>query len=114
PVSSGSHVVAEYVQNWETLKNNQPYIIITKEEGIVFKIVNKIPGKDNVIQLSSTNPLYEPYLLDINEVIEVWKFVNYISHDLPEVTISENDLLKSVKGIQKQVNEIKSFIKKDY
>ena len=114
PVSAGSYVVAEYIQNWETLKNNHPYIIITKEEGIVFKIVNKIPGKENVIQLSSTNPLYEPYLLDINEVIEVWKFVNYISHDLPEVTISENDLLKSVKGIQRQVNEIRSYIKKDY
>ncbi|HLV41566.1 MAG TPA: helix-turn-helix domain-containing protein [Brumimicrobium sp.] len=114
PVSSGSYVVAEYIQNWETLKNNQPYIVITKEEGIVFKIVNKIAGKENVIQLSSTNPLYEPYLLDINEVIEVWKFVNYISHDLPEVTISENDLLKSVKSIQKQVNEIKSFMHKDF
>jgi transcriptional regulator with XRE-family HTH domain len=114
PVSQGSYVVAEYIQNWETLKNNHPYIIITKEEGIVFKIVNKIPGRENVIQLSSTNPLYEPYLLDINEVIEVWKFVNYISHDLPEVTISENDLLKSVKGIQKQVNEIKSFMNKDF
>ncbi len=114
PVSSGSYVVAEYIQNWETIKNNQPYIIITKEEGIVFKIVNKIAGRENVIQLSSTNPLYEPYLLDINEVIEIWKFVNYISHDLPEVTISENDLLKSVKGIQKQVNEIKSFMQKDF
>ncbi|PKR81725.1 DNA-binding protein [Brumimicrobium salinarum] len=113
PVSPGSYVVAEYVQNWVNLKNNHPYILVTKEEGIVFKIVNKIPGKENVIQLSSTNPLYEPYLLDVNEIIEVWKFVNYISHDLPEVTISENDLIKSVKGIQKQVNEIKSLIHKD-
>ncbi|RFC53796.1 XRE family transcriptional regulator [Brumimicrobium aurantiacum] len=113
PVSPGSYVVAEYIQNWESLKNNHPYIIITKEEGIVFKIVNKIPGKENVIQLSSTNPLYEPYLLDINEVIEIWKFVNYISHDLPEVTISEDDLLKSVKSIQKQVNEMRSFMQTD-
>src|SRR5690554_7875964 len=39
PVSSGSHVGAEYVQNWETIKNNQPYMISTKKEGIVFKIV---------------------------------------------------------------------------
>ena len=113
PVSPGSYVVAEYIQNWETIKNNHPYIIITKEEGIVFKIVNKIPGRENFIQLSSTNPMYEPYLLDINEVIEIWKFVNYISHDLPEVTISENDLLKSVKSIQKQVNEMRTFMQKD-
>ncbi|WP_107037971.1 XRE family transcriptional regulator [Brumimicrobium mesophilum] len=114
PVSSGSYVVAEYVQNWETIKNNHPYIIITKEDGIVFKVVNKIAGRENFIQLSSTNPLYEPYLIDINNVIEIWKFVNYISHDLPEVTISDNDLLKSVKSIQNQVNEMRSFMGKDF
>lgn len=113
PVSPGSHVVAEYVQNWETIKNNRPYIIITKDEGIVFKIVNKVEGKENVVQLSSTNPLYEPYMLNVNEIIEVWKFVNYISHDLPDVKISDNDLVKSVKSIQRQVNKINSYIKKE-
>lgn len=110
PVSAGSHVVAEYVQNWETIKEDYPYIIITKEEGIVFKIANKIKGRDDVIQLSSTNPLYEPYLINVNDIIEIWRFVNYISHDLPEVVISTDDLLKSVKGIQKQVNEIKTLL----
>lgn len=110
PVSAGSHVVAEYVQNWELIKDDYPYIIITQEEGIVFKIANKIKGRDDVIQLSSTNPLYEPYLINVNEIIEIWRFVNYISHDLPEVTISNDDLLKSVKGIQKQVNEIKTLL----
>jgi transcriptional regulator with XRE-family HTH domain len=114
PVSPGSYVVAEYIQNWESIKNNHPYIIITKEDGIVFKIVNKVPGREHFIQLSSTNPMYEPYMLDINEVIEIWKFVNYISHDLPEVTISENDLLKSVKSIQNQVNEMKSLMQKNF
>jgi len=112
PVSAGSHVVAEYVQNWESMRNNYPYIIITNDEGIVFKVVNRIEGREDVVQLSSTNPLYEPYLVNVNDIIEIWKFVNYISHDLPEVNISNDDLIKSVKGIQKQVNEIKSFMMK--
>ena len=98
----------------EILKNNHPYIIVTKEEGIVFKIVNKISGKPNLIQLSSTNPMYESYVVEINDLIEVWKFVNYISSELPDVEIAENDLVKSVKGIQRQVNELKSIIEKDY
>jgi transcriptional regulator with XRE-family HTH domain len=114
PVSQGSYVIGEYIQNWEILKNNHPYIIVTKEEGIVFKIVNKISGKPNLIQLSSTNPMYESYVVEINDLIEVWKFVNYISSELPDVEIAENDLVKSVKGIQRQVNELKSIIEKDY
>lgn len=114
PVSPGSYVVGEYIQNWENLKNNFPYIVITKEEGIVFKMINKLQGRPDVLQLSSTNPLYEPYLININEIIEIWKFVNYISHDLPEVNISEDDLLKSMKNIQREVFEIKNYIKNKY
>ena len=114
PVSAGSFVVAEYIQNWESIKDNFPYIVITKDEGIVFKMVSKIEGREGVLQLSSTNPMYEPYLVNMNDIIEVWKFVNYICSELPDVVISENDLLKSVKGIQRQVNEIRSYIQKDY
>lgn len=113
PVSDGSHVVGEYVQNWETIKDGTPCIVITKDDGIVFKIVHKIPNQKNKLQLSSTNPIYQPYVVSVNDIIEVWKFVNYISHDLPDVVIDENDLVKSVKGIQKQVNELKEYLRKD-
>ena len=113
PVSEGSHVIGEYVQNWESIKDGQPCIVITKDDGIVFKIIHKIPNHRSKLQLSSTNPVYQPYIVDVNEIIEIWKFVNYISHDLPDVTIDENDLVKSVKGIQKQVNELTAYIKKD-
>lgn len=113
PVSAGSHVIGEYIQNWETVKNGKPYIVITREEGIVFKIINKIEGREDIFQLSSTNPLYEPYFVNVNDIIEIWKFVNYISSDLPEVSIPENDLIRSVKGIQKEVNELKNYLRKD-
>lgn len=113
PVSEGSHVIGEYLQNWESIKDGQPCIVITKDDGIVFKIVHKIADQPNKLQLSSTNPVYEPYVVDVNDIIEIWKFVNYISHDLPDVAIDENDLVRSVKVIQKQVNELKAYIRKD-
>ena len=34
PVSEGSHVIAEYVQDWTALSDGTPCIVITKEEGI--------------------------------------------------------------------------------
>jgi len=113
PVSSGSQVIGEYLQNWDTIKNGKPYIVITKEDGIVFKIINRVSGRADVLQLSSTNPMYKPYFVNVNDIIEIWKFVNYISDDLPEVSIPENDLLKSVRGIQNQVNELRNYIQKD-
>lgn len=112
PVSSGSHVIAEYIQNWDLIKSNHPYIIITKEDGIVFKIVHKLPDRADVLQLVSTNPLYQPYFIHVNDIIEIWKFVNYIAFDVPEVKISDDDLLKSVKNIQREVNELKNYLQK--
>lgn len=111
PVSEGSHVIGEFLQNWELIKNGAPYIVITKDEGIVFKLVSRIDSMPNFLQLSSTNPLYKPYEVNINDVIEIWKFVNYISPDLPEVDISANDLLKTVKGLQNEVHELKNAVK---
>ncbi|HEU0228321.1 MAG TPA: S24 family peptidase, partial [Arachidicoccus soli] len=113
PVSHGSQVIAEYIQNWELIKSGYPYIIVTKDDGIVFKMVYKIKGKPNVLQLVSTNPFYEPYLVDLNDVLEVWKFVNYIAYDMPEVTVKEDALLQSVKIIQREVNELKLYMRND-
>ncbi|MFA5573646.1 MAG: helix-turn-helix domain-containing protein [Brumimicrobium sp.] len=114
PVSHGSYVVGEYLQNWETVKDGFPHIVITNDDGIVFKMVHKIEGQPEVLQLSSTNPFYEPYFVNVNDIIEIWKFVNYISPELPAVKVSEDELLKSVKGIQREVNQIRNYLKKEY
>jgi transcriptional regulator with XRE-family HTH domain len=112
PVGEGSYVVAEFVQNWNTVKSGTPYVVVTKDEGIVFKIVYNLLGTEQAFQLCSTNPLYPPYLVHANDILEIWKFVNYISPELPEVTIPDNDLAKSVKGLQKEVSELKSMLRK--
>ncbi|MCC5922678.1 MAG: helix-turn-helix domain-containing protein [Crocinitomicaceae bacterium] len=110
PVSDGSYVVGEFLQNWEQIKSGTPYIVVTKDDGIVFKIVNKLEGLSDQIQLCSTNPLYAPYLVNINDVIEIWKFVNYIAKELPETKTAESDLSKSIRGLQKEVHDLKTYI----
>lgn len=112
PVCHGSYVVAEYLQNWEFIQDGKPYIVITKDDGIVFKIVYNQIKNNQSLQLCSTNPFYQPYSVSVNEVIEVWKFVNYISPELPEVEIAQNDLLKSVKELQKEVYSISEIVKR--
>lgn len=111
PVSNGSHVVAEFVQNWETIKDGKPYIVVTKEDGIVFKILYNHLMHNNSFQLCSTNPLYAPYMVHVNDIIEVWRFVNYISPDLPEIELPHNSISKSLKELQKEVYELKHLMK---
>jgi transcriptional regulator with XRE-family HTH domain len=107
PVVEGSYVVAEYIQNWMTIRSGTPCIVVTKDEGIVFKVVHNLLESSQSFQLCSTNTFYAPYLVHANNIIEMWKFVNYISPELPEVRMDDTDLSKSIQSLQKEVHELK-------
>lgn len=111
PVVEGSFVIGEFVQNWMSIRNGTPCIVVTKDDGIVFKVVHNLLDSEQSFQLCSTNLFYKPYLVHANDVLEIWKFVNYISPELPEIRLDDNDLSKSIKDLQKEVHEIKSIIK---
>lgn len=74
PVSEGSWVTASYLQDWADIKDGENYIVVTKDEGIVFKrLYNKIKDEQS-ITLVSTNSSYAPYTLPITQILEIWKF----------------------------------------
>ncbi|KAA3644417.1 MAG: helix-turn-helix domain-containing protein [Bacteroidetes bacterium] len=113
PVSDKSWVTGEYVQNWRTLKDGYPYIVVTEDEGVVFKLVYDQLDKNQTLLLCSTNPMYEPYEININEVHEIWKFVNFISSELPEPNLSRDKLNSSLLNMQKEIREIKNTLRTD-
>ena len=108
PVSEGSWVTAEYVQNWNNIKDGYPYIVVTQDEGVVFKIIFKKLDEKQSLQLFSTNPEYKPYEVHINDVCEIWKFVNYISPEMPEPNLSKDNISRSVLDLQREVHEIRN------
>jgi len=111
PVVEGSFVVGEFVQNWMSVRNGTPCIVVTKDEGIVFKVVHNLLNSEQSFQLCSTNTFYQPYLVHANDILEVWKFVNYISPELPDIRLDDNDLSKSLNTLQREVSELKSMLK---
>lgn len=109
PVSEGSYVVAEYVENWKSIKDGYPYIVVTQDDGIVFKIVYNRLDDNQSFQLCSTNPFYEPYEVHANQIVEIWKFVNYICSDIPSLEFKESDLTRAILDLQADVKHIKNI-----
>lgn len=106
PIPDGSWVVGEYVQNWRMVRDRHAYIVLTLDDGIVFKVVeNKIESED-CLTLHSLNTFYEPYNVHIKDIREIWKFVHYISGQLPEPNSNEVDITKTLKKIEKEVKAI--------
>lgn len=110
PVPSGSFVTCEFLQNWNLIKNGFPYVILTKNDGIVFKQVYNHMKEKQSLHLVSTNPLYEPYDVPISEVLEIWKFVNYIASETPE-RVTGADLGNAVEQLQKEMRTIKNVLR---
>ena len=109
PIPDGSFVTGEYVIDWTYVRTGQPYIILTQDDGIVFKIVENKIEDEGKLTLASLNPLYKPFDLSAADIKEVWKFVHYISAEMPqqhENTLREEQLAEVVQDLQKKVEEI--------
>ena len=106
PIPDKSWVTGEYVQDWNTIETGQAYIVFTLDDGIVFKIVeNRIKDEQKLI-LYSLNPIYEPYEVHVNEIKELWKFINFISSELPDPVLPEDHLLSMVAKLKKDVDRL--------
>jgi len=81
PLPSGSIVIGEYVQDWENLKSGDTYIVISKNEGIVYKRVTNLLKQRGVLLMVSDNPAYEPYAIGALEIVEIWKAKAFIIND---------------------------------
>lgn len=83
PIPSGSLIFAEYVDNWESIKDESNCIVVTRNEGIVFKKVYNYLKTQQCLLLVSTNTAYSPYLVGVSDILEVWKFVGFFSEQIP-------------------------------
>jgi transcriptional regulator with XRE-family HTH domain len=113
PIPDRSWVTGEFLQDWQEIISGKAYVIFTINDGIVFKVVENNLKSEGKLVLYSLNPIYEPYEVHINEVKEIWKFVNYISSELPEPVLPEKQLIQAVATMKNDLERIKAKIGKD-
>ena len=107
PIPDGSWVTGEFIQNWNLIRDGHPYIILTLDDGILFKVVTNRIKQFGWLTMNSLNPLYDSYDIDIKDVREVWKFVHYISSALPEPNLPREDLTVTVATLKKDMDKLK-------
>jgi len=108
PIPDKAWVTGAYLQDWHGIKTGEACVILTLDEGIVFKIVENLLEKEGKLVCYSLNPLYEPFDIAVGEIKEIWKFVHFISHELPEPLIPENQLVRTVASLKQDLNRLKN------
>ncbi|OUJ72928.1 LexA family transcriptional regulator [Hymenobacter crusticola] len=107
PIASGTVIVGRYVDDWLTLKDGTPCIVVSAKEGIVFKRVYNRLKNAATLSLHSDNPVYSPYEIDVQDVVEIWEAKAYISSTFPIADLSLNRLASIVLDLQQQMTTLK-------
>lgn len=106
PIPENSDVTAEYIEDWYSLKPKTPCILILKNnQDFVFKMVTI--QDDRIFLLESMNPIYKPYTVEANDILEIWKFHSFTSKEIPEAVSDLSVLLKEIQNIKAEISKVK-------
>lgn len=109
PHKEGSFVVGKYVENLGDVMDGKTYVLITKNQGIVYKRLNK-NGK-NALMAKSDNTVYQPYEIKASEVIEIWEYACSIATREFE---PDDDGVMSVKDVLQGLRNDFSALKTEF
>lgn len=111
PTPSGSVIVGEKIDSVDDIKNNLACIVVSRNEGIVYKRVQKTNRVRNKLTLVSDNPIYHPYTMNTDDVLEIWQAQMVIAKanqqqrwDVGQLTNIVNDLQEQVISLKKKMN----------
>lgn len=108
PHKDGSFIVGRYVENQQDVRDGRTYVLLTKNEGIVYKRLKRIDKRN--FMLISDNNFYEPYPLQISEILEIWEYAGSIATKEFEPDILEPQSIRELLyGIREEVKALKQI-----
>jgi transcriptional regulator with XRE-family HTH domain len=110
PIQPGSIIFGEYVENASAIKNGKLYILVTKQDGIVFKRAFNFSQDEGKLLLMSDNRQYEPYTIEAADVLEIWMAKAFFSNQFPDLqqqTASADQLAHTVLNLQAELQRLK-------
>ncbi|WP_210519030.1 LexA family transcriptional regulator [Hymenobacter terricola] len=107
PIASGTVIVGRYVEEWTSIKDGTPCIVVSSRDGIVFKRVFNKLRSGAMFVLHSDNPNFSPYDINADDVLEIWEAKSYISSTFPIAELSLERVASLVLDLQQQVALLK-------
>ena len=104
PMEPGSIVIASYIERLQDVKDGRTYIVISKDEGVVYKRLRRHPKKDAFVMISD-NEVYMPFEMNFDQIAELWQYYAHVAFSDSKTTF--NYLLEEkLNDIQRKVTDI--------
>ncbi|PNQ74942.1 XRE family transcriptional regulator [Hanstruepera neustonica] len=110
PVKDGSFVVAKFVEDIMDVRDGRTYVVLTKNDGLVYKRLYNQVKSNNTLLLSSDNKAYQAYEVKIEDILELWEFtccINTQEYDEKELKLS--NIMEMFRGLKVELESIKTI-----
>ncbi len=106
PLREGSYVIARYLESMKEVSDGGTYIVITKDDGIVYKRVYK--QKNHVLMLHSDNKIYAPYEVKHEDILEIWEYTCCINtSEYKEEELNLSSIMGMLKSLQVELKSLR-------
>ncbi|MDH3321897.1 MAG: helix-turn-helix domain-containing protein [Flavobacteriaceae bacterium] len=111
PIKSGSFVIAKYLEDISYLNSGSTYIVLTYNDGLVYKRVYDKIEEHRCLLMVSDNKRYDPYYVPVEEILELWEFTCHINlTEYDESEINTDSVAKMLTDIGVQLESIRKKI----
>lgn len=111
PHEDGSIIIGRYVESLGEVLDGRTYIFITKNEGMVYKRLNK--NKKNALVLESDNRFYPSYEVKASDILEIWEYECSIGRSDMKSKVSDTVSVEEMfLELKREISEVKESIKK--
>lgn len=111
PIQPGSVIIGEYLDNWNEVKPGETYVVISKNEGVVYKRAGNRFKESKELKLISDNKIYDAYSISSDDILEIWRAKAYITTSLPEP--NEEPTIESLSAMMSQMQKSLSRLDKN-
>lgn len=110
----GDKVVCSFIEPtlWESaIKDNYVYVIVTKADVLVKRILNQLKEEKQLIAHSDNN-FYESYKIPLGDIREIWYVRAKISPFLPSPQLLRHQMQQEVAELKQLIQHLQATIEK--
>jgi len=111
PMKDGAFVIGKFIEDRDDIKTGKTYVLMTLNDGIVYKRVENNLKKNGTLKLISDNKKYEAYSINIDEIIELWEFSCSINtQEYTESELKFSSILSMFNKLGIELEELKKIL----
>ncbi|MDR6561636.1 MULTISPECIES: helix-turn-helix transcriptional regulator [unclassified Arcicella] len=102
-----SVVIGNAIEHWTNILDGKFYILITPQQGIIYRrVYNQIKVKGTLL-LSSDDSSIPSFEISLKSIAEIWEVSAFISKELPEPRISLERAKSLIEELSLELNQLK-------